>query len=103
MLFLLQIFLKSRFLKDLDTKKQVVFDTTTLFQEVTVWNPFFISFLGFYPFYILFIFLGFLAIFVLTEKCIRGNSTFLHFFYCVSLCFFLLIKFPILKQALFYG
>ena len=28
MLFLLQIFLKSRFLKDLDTKKQVVFDTT---------------------------------------------------------------------------
>ena len=31
MLFLLQIFLKSRFLKDLDTKKQVVFDTTKKF------------------------------------------------------------------------
>ena len=30
MLFLLQIFLKSRFLKDLDTKKQVVFDTTKI-------------------------------------------------------------------------
>ena len=36
MLFLLQIFLKSRFLKDLDTKKQVVFDTTIKDKEVYV-------------------------------------------------------------------
>ena len=33
MLFLLQIFLKSRFLKELDTKKQVVFDTTLVYGE----------------------------------------------------------------------
>ena len=36
MLFLLQIFFKSRFLKDLDTKKQVVFDTTKLGKEKTI-------------------------------------------------------------------
>ena len=36
MLFLLQIFLKSRFLKDLDTKKQVVFDTTNNIMEEEV-------------------------------------------------------------------
>ena len=36
MLFLLQIFLKSRFLKDLDTKKQVVFDTTKIEGKVSL-------------------------------------------------------------------